>query len=40
MRSLYNNDMHEKGAAALAKVLSQTKIESLKCAATERCLIV
>ena len=36
MRSLAENNLKAEGTAALAKVLPETKIESLKCAATER----
>ena len=36
MRSLKDNNLRAEGTAALAKVLPETKIESLKCAAAER----
>ena len=32
-----SSDMGAEGTAALAKVITQTKIESLECAAAERC---
>ena len=34
--SLYGNDIGEKGASALAAVLKETQITTLKCAATPR----
>ena len=37
MRSLYDNDLGPEGTAALANVLSQTQIQSLKWAAAGRC---
>ena len=39
MRSLAENYMGPEGTAALAEVLAETKIQILKCAATEMCRV-
>ena len=35
--SLYSNDIGDKGASALAGVLTETQITTLKCAAAPEC---